>query len=158
MRLLLLCVVALVAVPSAAAIDGFRLSAPLTARAVSVGGNPAVTVHCSLTMVLWRSTAQTADGADAVGRANRVTDEISLPTTRCATLERWLRGKQVYMDLLAWAMFIYAHELGHIVLDTSNEYAADCYAARKFNVVARAFGVKRAATLRLLRDELPLSC
>ena len=156
--LLLVALLGVGVAPVQAAPEGFRLSAPLTKRAVTVGGSPAVTVHCSRTMADWRRTAEDAEGADAVGRADRATDEVFLPTTRCATLERWLRGQRVYPDLLAWALFIYGHELGHIVLDTPGEQGANCYAARKFNVVARTFGVKSAATLRALRDELPLAC
>jgi hypothetical protein len=147
-----------IAPASTAAPEGFRLSAPLTTRAIAVGGNPAVTVHCSRTLAIWRASARTEAEARAAGRANRATDEIELPTGRCATMERWLRGQKVYMDLLADALFTLAHEVGHIVLDTSDEVKADCYATRKYSAFARAFGVKRAATLQQLRNDAPLAC
>lgn len=141
---------------AAAAPDGFRLSAPLTARSVKVGGNPAVTVNCALSSRAWADTAGSTDAANAAGRTNMTTREIELPPSRCAPLERWLKGKTVDMELFAYALFTLAHEVAHAAVGERDELAAECYATRRFNATARAFGVKRNATLRRLRDQAPL--
>ena len=161
----MLVALAVPATPAVAAPEGFRLSGPLTVRAVSVGGNAAVTVHCARTQAVWREeTADRTDGSSYVaGMTDVATREIMLPVGRCATLERWLRGRAVDMEWFADALFTFAHELAHATTGVPHDgtggrddLAADCYATRKYDVVARAFGVKRASTLRRLRNDAPL--
>jgi hypothetical protein len=156
MRLIAALIVLAFPAVSSAAPEGFRLSVPLTLRAVKVGANPVVTVHCARTTAIWRSTASSEEAAEAAGRTNSVTREIMLPPASCLPLEKWLRGKTVDRYVLADAMFTFAHELGHAAPGLRDELAADCYATRKFNAVARAFGVKRQATLTRLRNDAPL--
>lgn len=139
-----------------AAPEGFRLSTPLTVRAVKIGGHQQVTVWCARTQQVWRDTAQTEEGATAHGRTRLSTREIMLPPARCGSLERWLRGKTVDTELLAIAIFTLTHEVAHAARWIRDELAADCYATRHFDRAARAFGVRSERTLRRLRVEAPL--
>lgn len=116
-----------------------------------------VTVHCARTLTIWRQTVQVEGGIyEVAGRTDMTTREVMLPTGRCATLERWLRGRTVDMALLAHALFTFGHELGHAATGERDELAADCYATRRYSVIARAFGVKQALTLQRLRNDAPL--
>lgn len=157
MRKLLVVVLVLAATASAtAAPEGFRLSQPLTDRAVRVGSNPVVTVHCARSQAIWVEAAITVESKDAVGRANMRTLEIMLPPSRCVPLERWLKGKRVNPEFLAEALFTLAHEMAHASAGIRDELEADCYATAKYSTVARAFGVKSSRTLTLLRERAPL--
>lgn len=149
---LMLCITA----SAAAAPEGFRYSKPLTDRAVKVGGNPKVTIHCARTLRVWWDTGWSDDSKYAAGRAFFNTREIHLPPNRCLPLERWLQGRRVDMPLLSAALFTFAHELGHAARLIRDELRADCYATAKYNAVARAFGVKSARTLQRLRNDAPL--
>ena len=145
---------------ASAAPDGFRLSAPLTARAVAVGRDPAMTVHCARTTAVWRQTVD-ANGPNTLGRsvgglADRAAKELWLPPRGCQPLERWLQGKRVDMQVLSYALFVIAHETGHIVLNRADEPSANCYATNKYTEVALAFGVKSTVTLQRLRNDAPL--
>lgn len=139
-----------------AAPDGFRRSEPLSQRAAKLAWNQKLTVHCARTEAIYRDTGASDDTGDSDGRASRATKEVELPPRTCLPMEQWLRGKRVSRKTFAYALFVLAHEVGHIKNNSPDEDEADCYASKKYTALARLFGVKSASTLRELRIYAPL--
>jgi hypothetical protein len=61
----------------------------------------------------------------------------------------------------ALAVYVLAHELGHVVRDTTNETAAECYALEHWRSLGTLFGLSaptesQVATVAAAHDRLPL--
>ena len=80
---------------------------------------------------------------------------------------RSLRTSDPESPAFAWAVWVLAHELGHVVRDTNDETAAECYAMARWGDLAIRMGAPRLTSDQIARvsaahDALPsryrLSC
>jgi hypothetical protein len=132
---------------------GFVRSEPLTARAARVSGNAAV-VFCARDLRSWRvfmarnglgPIAAQIDGLTRIARG-----QTFLHPRVCLRLERWLSGRPVPLEVLADAIFTFAHEAAHLH-GVVNECAADRWAVARLARVARTeFGIRDPRRVRTL--------
>lgn len=73
---------------------------------------------------------------------------------------RLLRAGDRETPAFAFAVWVLAHELGHVVRDTSDETAAECYAMERWSQLAARLGLSapspdQVARVRAAHDALP---
>jgi hypothetical protein len=73
---------------------------------------------------------------------------------------RALQARAVGSTDFAFATWVLAHELGHVVMRTKDETAAECYAMERWRALAALFGVasptpEQAARVSTAHDRLP---
>jgi hypothetical protein len=73
---------------------------------------------------------------------------------------RSLRLADLESPAFAFAVWVLAHELGHVVRDTNDETAAECYAMERWTELAARMGVSQLTSEQLARvrdahDALP---
>jgi hypothetical protein len=156
-RLLLLTVVALVGVSSAAAApEGFRETTRLQPIVSALA--PGTTVYCSSGEAQWQVVAEQRFPDAKWSKVGAYTDtggglppEMFLNPWACRTLEGWLRGKNTptlrYMAVYSLTL---VHELMH-ARGVHDERTADCRALTLLPSVLRThFRVRQPATVRAI--------
>lgn len=128
---------------------GFVLQPQIAKRAALAAGK-AVTVSCATNRAAWQSAAveNARGGKDAIAYVDAVGGTaVSLSPLVCRHLVNELAGRKVnWLDFGA-AVHVLAHESEHLA-GIEDEGVADCRALAAVPKLARAFGVKKAATLK----------